>query len=907
MQADDKYWFLRTKEEVFSELNTSEKGLNERLAQKRLDEQGPNVLEQEEKNKLLKIILRNFNNLLIYVLLGSSIISLLSDHYIEFYVILIIIVLTVFLGVLQEYRAGKSLDALKSLTAKKVEIIRNGKKEVMPAENLVRGDIIVLRRGMIIPADIRILESNALTVDESILTGETVQKPKISKKLMGQDILIGDKDNMAFSGTSVTAGTGLGVVVETGLNSEIGKISRSLKTIGDQKSPLQTKIDLMSRRISYIVLFVCVVLFIILMIRGISLFEALLLIGAVAVAGIPESFPLALTLSLSNGVKRMAKNKAIIRDLSSVETLGTTTVICSDKTGTLTQNKMLVKKIFFSDGFYVDIKGNGYSPDGKVFHGKKNVTKKKLSNYNNFFKACVLCNNSETYLENGSWILNGEPTEGAILTVAKSSGFDDVEIREDAKRIKEIPFDPAKKYMITVNSIGEKNIAYLKGSAEQVLNKVKYMRKGKKQILIKSKDRKLFEDKIHRLGGEGLRVLGIASKKVSNKSKIDTNDFVFEGLVAIQDPVRDDVADSVKECMSAGIRVMMITGDHKRTAESIGKSIGLLTNKYDKVIEGVELDKMDDAELDSIIERVAIFARTTPDHKLRIVSSLQRNGEIVAMTGDGVNDAPALKKANIGVSMGVGGTDVARESSNMVLADDSFSTIVNAVREGRTIYSNIRRFIYYLLAGNMTEVGLISLAIIAGLITPLTALMVLFINLITSTFPAIALSIEPTHHKVMRQKPRDTKERLLSRYILLKILVLVPILFLGTMILFQVEYQLTGSVEKARTIAFATLIMFELFHSFNARSLHLSVFNKGFFNNKFLFYAIFASIVLMVLAIHTGPGQAIFGTVALNAVEWLTIVIVSSMVLWISEVIKLLIKFEFEEQMNLKGLEHRLE
>jgi Ca2+-transporting ATPase len=914
LESDDRFWFLRKIDEVFLELNTTKNGLSSTEAAKRLAEEGLNVLAEEDKNRLFKIILRNLNNILIYILLMSGILSIISGHMIEFYVIFAIIIMTVFLGVIQEFRAGKAIDALKQMTSKKVDVLRGGMMMTIIAEDLVRGDIISLNRGMIAPADIRVIEANSLMADESVLTGESVQKSKHSNKLVGQDILLSDRNNMIFSGTSITNGKGIGVVVETGIKSEIGKISGELKEIGDQKSPLQNKIDKMSKRISYVVIITCIILFMILMFRGNDIFGALLLISAVAVSGIPESFPLALTLALSSGVKKMAKQNAIVRDLASVETLGTTTVICTDKTGTLTQNKMIVEKVYFADGFEMSVLGEGYCPNSSFHSGGKKVDQNKLSFYDNFFKACVLCNNSELLLEAGACTLKGEPTEGAILVLAKSAGFDDVELREDYKLLKEFPFDPSKKFMITVNSAGKNSIAYLKGSAENVLEKSSFIRTGKNAVRkITSKDIQKFHAVVHKYGSEGYRVIGIATKNIVKSTALKDKEinsscgYVFEGFVAILDPVRPDAFSSIEECMSAGIRVMMITGDHKKTAESIGKKLGILTTRYDKIIEGSELENMSDEDLDNVIENVAIFARTTPDHKLRIVSSLQRKGEIVAMTGDGVNDAPALKKADIGVSMGKGGTDVARESSNMILVDDNFSTIVNAIREGRTIYSNIRRFAYYLLTGNMTEVGLIALAIIFGLVTPLTALMVLFINIVTSTFPAIALSIEPTHHKVMNQKPRNPDEKILSKYIILKILVLVPILFMGTMLLFQMEYQATGSIEKARTMAFATIVLFELFHVFNARSLHVSIFNTKFFSNKYIFYAVGSSLMMVILAIHTGLGQSIFGTIPLTSADWLIITLVSSSVVVISEVIKMLIRSEFEEQMSLKGLNHKFE
>lgn len=905
---EDKYWFLRTQAEIQKELQTNQHGLTEHEAKIRL-QQGKNKIADEKKESPLKILLKNFNNLLIYILLGAGIISLISNHQIEFYIIILIILLTGTIGFIQEYRAGKSLDALKKLTAKKVKVIREGKEKTILAEDLVQGDIILLERGMIAPADIRVIESKSLSADESILTGEPIQKPKHPNSLKKQ-VPISEQDNMIFSGTSIIAGKGKGIVVETGLNSELGKISAQIKKIGEQQSPLQKKIQKMSKRISYAVLAICIILFIILATRGTNIYEALLIIGAVAVSGIPESFPLALALALTSGIKKMIKENAIVKDLSSVETLGTTTVICTDKTGTLTQNKMLAEKIYLADGTEINIHGNGYEPEAKFTRNHKQLTQKELSKYNETFKACILCSNAETTLEEGEWKLKGEPTEGALLTLAKSAGLEDAAIREENPRIHEEAFDPSKKYMMTINSQGKTKTAYLKGSVESVLKKSLFIKTktGKKKLTTLEKKKIL--DRVHKYSSETYRVLAIATKSISSATKnLETaasSGYVFQAIIAIRDPIRPDALQAIHECHTAGIRIIMVTGDHKATAEAIGKQLDLI--KEDNIIlEGHELENMTDEDLDKTISKVAIFARTTPEHKLRIVSSLQRKGEIVAMTGDGVNDAPALKKADIGVSMGLGGTEVARESSNMVLADDNFSTIVKAVKEGRTIYSNIRRFIYYLLTGNMTEVALLAITIIIGLITPLTALMVLFINLVTSTFPAIALSVEPTHLKVMNQKPRNPNERLLSTYILLKILVLVPVLFLGTLLLFQLEYTATGSIEKARTIAFTTLVLFELLHAFNARSLHTSIFNKHFFSNRHIFTAVLGSLLLTVLAVHTSLGNSIFGTMPLTAGEWITSLIVASSVIIISEIIKMLIHSEFEEQKSLRGINVKLE
>lgn len=917
-------WHLFQIEDILRELKTAHKGLNEQEALSRLRRLGPNTIAKENKNSPLKILARNFNSILIYVMTGSALISLFTKHILEFWVIFCIIFLTGILGFIQEYRASKSIDALAKLTAKKVFVLRDGKEHEILAEHLVPGDIVNLRRGMIVPADIRIIDSKGLTVDESILTGESVSKQKISSKLE-KDALITERSNIVFSGTSITSGSGTGIVVETGLKSELGKISLTLKEIEINKSPLQKKIDSMSSNLSYAVLIICILFFIVLTIKEFSLFETLLLVSAVAVSGIPESFPLALTLALSKGVRNMAKSNAIVKDLNAVETLGTTTVICTDKTGTLTENKMRAVKLMLPDGKEISIEGKGYDPKATFKIGEKEIKISDLKSKDELFKNFVLCNNADLRLENGNWIISGESTEGALITLAKSAGYDEISIRESNKRIYEIPFDPSIKYMISINeeTHGQKKqfTAYMKGAFEKVIEKCTHSRQSNGTLkILSSQEKKKLLNYVNTYSASTLRVMGFASKRIrkfgfeksGNPNASDlkqlSSEYVFEGIVGIEDPIRPDVYESIKICHEAGIKVVIITGDHKATAESIGRKLGLIKTKGDLIIEGQELDEMSDDELDREISSVAIFARTTPGHKLRIVSALQRKGEIVAMTGDGVNDAPALKKADIGVSMGKNGTDVAREASDMVLADDNFSTIVKAVKEGRSIYSNIRRFVYYLLSGNFTEVGLMVVTVLIGMVTPLSAIMILFANIVTSTFPSLALSIEPAHLKIMKQHPRNPKEKLLSNYLFLKIIVIAPLLFAGTFLLFLWELSINNSgLEKARTVAFATLIIFELFNAFNSRSLHTTIFNKNFFRNKVMFIAISTSFLLLLLTIYTKAGQYIFKTVPLGIGNWIAIIAVSGLVIISSEMIKLLIKSEFEEQGKLKGMELKIE
>ncbi len=902
--GEERYWYLRTEEEALMELESRHDGLSHHEAARRLASDGPNSIAREDALRWLKILWRQANSLLIYLLLGTATVSLLTDHPVEFWVIIAIVLATVLLGFFQAYHAERSIASLGKLVPRSVTVIRDGKRHELPTERLVRGDIVVLTRGMIVPADLRVIESKGLAADESILTGESVTKPKHAKR-MDTHAAITEQANILFGGTSVTNGNGLGLVVETGLSSELGRISLLLKRIGDEPSPLQRQIDTMGRRISLGVLIICGFLFAILLLKGEPFYSLIILCAAVAVSGIPESFPLAITFALSNGLRRMAKKNALVKDLNSVETLGTCTVICTDKTGTLTESRMRVTNLHLPDGRDLTVEGKGYEPTGKILHGSSAAS---LAGHDRLFRACILCNNAELLFDEGEWVIKGEPTEGALLVLARIAGEDDAVLREDNPRVDEVPFDPAHKYMITVNKGADgKLTAHLKGAVERVLERCAHYRHGAHEKALTKHDRERLLRAVHRHTAASLRVLGVATKCAKDAGDIDDG-YVLEGILCLEDPIRAEAVEAVKECHAAGIKVIMVTGDHRVTADAVGKRLGLFQRKGDRILEGEQLELLSDHELDEAIPDIVVFARTTPDQKLRIVQSLQRRGEIVAMTGDGVNDAPALKKADIGIAMGRRGTDVARESANMVLLDDNFRSISEAVREGRTIYSNIRRFVYYLLTGNFTEVGLIIVAVLVGLSLPLTALMILFINLVTSTIPALALSVEPTHPKVMRQRPRSPKESILSAYILFKILVLIPVLLFGTLLLFFWELELRQrGLASAQTLAFVTLILFELFHAFNARSLHTTIFNASFFKNPFIFLAVLLSLLLTLLAALTPAGNALFKTVPLPSSEWFVSLAVASSIIVVAEAIKLLIKSEFKEQGALQGVQLRLE
>lgn len=909
-------------EKVVNRFNVkSNKGLDSDEAIVREKKYGKNSFIKEDKFRLIKIFFSNFNNVLMYILFGAGIISLFAKEVIEFYIILGIIIVTILLSFFQQFSADRTVKALNKLRPKNVMVLRDGKKITIDPIDLVIGDIVYLRRGDVVPADMRVIECEGLSVDESILTGESISKSKSSNIIEKADVPVSDRSNIVFASTSVNSGSGIGLVYATGFDTEIGKLSKTIQEAKKEKSPLQKKVDVMSKQISYIIIGLCILLFVLLLVNNVSITMSLLIVGAVAVAGIPESFPLALTLSLSKGVRDMAKNNALLKNLNSVETLGNTTVICTDKTGTLTQNKMKISKIHFASDEVYDIKGKAYEPEYEFFNANnekveaKNFDKK----YGDFFISSVLCNNSSLIKEDEGWKLDGESTEGAFISLSQSLGYDEFKIRDDYEKKYEVPFTPEKKYMITLHKKNKqkKYVVSMKGAAERVIDKCSHYKNAKGQnVAVNEKVKKSFLEKIDIYTSMGYRVMAVATKHITNESEdkiknnIENKSYNLEGIVAIEDPIRDEVYDAVKTCNIAGIKTVMITGDHKFTAMAIAKKLEIISSDKDLVITGEELSEMDDKHLDSIIKNIKVFSRVTPEDKYRIISSFQRTGEIVAMTGDGVNDAPALKKADIGVSMGKNGTEVAREASDMILLDDNFSTIVNAVREGRTIYSNIRRFVYYLLTTNFAQVGIILLAVILGFsyMLPLSAIMILFINIVTSTFPALALSIEPTHNNIMTYKPRSPKEKILSTYIMTKIMVIFPIMMFGALLLFLWMLKIfNSSLDKAMTVAFLVMVFSGLFHTFNAKKLHTTVFQKDFFSNKALFISVGFSTFLTILAIGTDVGREMFGLVPISVHDWIIVMIFSIAIIAFAEMLKLSISVEFQEQSALKGLKNYLE
>ncbi|MBN2567082.1 HAD-IC family P-type ATPase [Candidatus Woesearchaeota archaeon] len=897
MDITKQPWHKYDIHEVIDLLKTRKEGLTDEEVRLRLQDYGKNTFHEKRRVTWLDILFRQFENFLIYILAFAAIVSFFLGEQIDFVVIVIIIAFTAFLGFFQDYRAEKSMEALEQMTTKKAVVVRNGKKCDLDAKEVVPGDIIVLERGQHVAADIRLIEVSDLRIDESPLTGESLTITKETAKMDGE-VTLADRKNMAYTGTFIVSGQGRGVVVETGPRTEIGNVAQLISEIKQEKTPIQQKLDLLSKKIGIGVLVICAFMFVLGVIRGTHFLDMLLIVAAVSISGIPEAMPAVVTVILATGVKRMAKKNAIIKKLPAVETLGAATVICTDKTGTLTQNKMTVKKIYTAGKVY-DVTGEGYIPKGDfAFDGDK-VDPLKVPNLAALIRIGILCNDADIEGEGGEMRILGEPTEGSLLIMGLKAGLLKGNLEERYPRTKELPFDAFRKRMSTVHTHKGAAFVFTKGAPDIVINRCTHMLvNGQEKDLSPGEKHRLL-DKSYIFAENGLRVLSFAYRQAKDAKSLRGDiekDLVFVGFVGMRDVPRPGVHESIAICQQAGIKVVMITGDHKATAKTIGQELNIF-KKDDLILTGQDLDGMDDFKFEQVVERVSIYARTTPAHKLRIVNALQKQGHVVAMTGDGVNDAPALKSAEIGVAMGKSGTDVAREAAEMVLADDDFSTIVKAIKEGRTIYSNIKKFIYYVLTGSISEVIIIFVAVMMGVPIPLTALMILFVNLVTGDLPAMGLALERSSDSIMRLRPRSIKENILSEYMMLRISELVPLLTLGTISLFMWEIVvLKGPLPKARTLAFCTIIFFELFHIYNARSDDKSIFDVGIFSNQYVNYGILASVGLLILTVYTSFGNVVFGTVPLTMYEWFAVVVMASSSLFIVEIQKIVVGLEIKER-----------
>ncbi|NIM47450.1 MAG: HAD-IC family P-type ATPase [Candidatus Aenigmarchaeota archaeon] len=866
-------WHTMNVDSVFNALKTSKNGLNEKNAQARLKQYGLNKLKSKKRKTVLLIFLEQFKSFLVILLLVAVVISIFlgiysdESHFIDAAVIGAILILNAIFGFYQEYKAEKTLEALKKLVIPKVVVIRGGKHIEIKTEELVLGDIVLLESGNRVPADLRVFEDRDLKIDESTLTGESVPVKKTINIL--KDVAVAERKNMAFMGTLISYGRGKGVVTSTGMSTEMGKIAGMVQE-KEEMTPLQVKLQKFGKSLGIVVIIITLIIFVLGTIRAEDIFNMFMIAMSLAISAVPEGLPAVITLTLAIGTQRMLKKNSIVKRLAAVESLGSTTVICADKTGTMTTNEMTVRKVWVS-GKELDVTGVGFEPKGNFLLNKKKIDLKRTGSLDLLLKISSMCNDS-ILKERPRWHIIGDPTEGALKVLALKGG-----IKEYYKRVDEIPFSSERKKMTTVHEIENEFFAYTKGAPETILEICDGIYFNKK--LTKRQKEKILEI-VHQFASRGLRVLAFAYKKLGNKYSLKSveSNMNFVGLAAMIDPPRKETARAIALCKKAGIKVIMITGDHQLTAKAIGAEVGLIG----KAMRGEEIDKIDDWKLKEIVEDITIFARVSPQHKLRIVEALRSRGHVVAMTGDGVNDAPALKKADVGVAMGIKGTDVSKEAADIILMDDNFSTIVSAVEEGRGIYDNIKKFVKFLLAANFDELFLVTLMVLLSIRDPATGLLaipflpvqLLWVNLITDGVPALALGVDPKEKDIMKRKPRNPKKGIIDG-ILLFIIIAAILAFSSAFILFNHVLQTEG-LDKARTIIFTQTMLFEFFFVFNCRSEKKSAFRLNPLENKKLLIAILISIILQVVIIYTPMLQPIFGVVPLNAMDWVKIIIFSA-------------------------------
>lgn len=888
--------FAQSSKKVMENFDTQDSGLSNDEAKKRLEKYGENKLKKEKRSSILKILLEQLKDPFLILLSIAAILSFVTsamehgfvfESYLESLAIIVIILFSIILGFIQEYRAEKALEALEHMSAPHAKVIRNNEEKDIPAAELVPGDIILLEEGTVVPADCRIIEEHSLQIDEASLTGESVPSKKITNKL-NSGLNTADQTNMAFMNTIVTYGKGKAIVATTGMNTEIGKIAESLSDTKEVSTPLQKKLTKLAKSISMIIMVLIFIVFLAGIIKGKADIQNMLIFAiSLAVAAVPNSLPVIVTVGLSLGAKRLAQKNMLIKKLSAAESLGSVTVICSDKTGTLTRNEMTITRVFTNDST-IEVTGSGYSPTGEFLKENKKTDPKNIEL---LMRIGLLCNNSELEKEGKKYKILGDPTEGSLKVLSKKGNLDEKKIKSEYKFIEELPFDSDRKMMSVIYEDNKnKKYAYIKGAPDLLLRKCTKILENGKIRKITEKDRKKISETNHSFAKDALRVLGLSFREVKDNEKKDIKtiekDLVFVGLVGMMDPPREEVKKSIKQCNDAGIKVMMITGDHAITAQAIGKKIGL-HKKGNLVLTGEDLDNLDDQQLEAKIDDISIIARALPIQKSRVVDALKKKGHIVSMTGDGVNDAPALKKADIGIAMGITGTDVSKEVAKGTLIDDNFATIVNAIEEGRNIYAKMIKSVRYLLSCNAGEIVSVFIAIMLNFPLPMIPLQILLMNLLTDNFPALGLGFEPSDKNIMKESPRDPKEKPIPMN--MAILIVMFGLLMGIMTVIMFNIYLPESLEKARTVAFTTLVMFEMFAVISSRSMKPSIEKLNPLTNMWLTGGIILSLILQMIVIYWTPMQNVFETVSLSGHEWIWIILVSFMGFIMMELGKMII------------------
>ncbi len=855
-------------EDVYKANSTGTHGLNSEGVIKAREQWGGNALDEGRKKTFAAILLDQLKNLMLIVLFGAALVSLILEGFnADFIIIIAVILLNALMGAVQESKAINALDALKKMSAPFANVIRDGKPLSVKASELVPGDIVLLTAGDSVPADIRLTTSALLKIDEAMLTGESLPVEKDASAVLPEDTPLAERVNMVYSGTNVTYGRGQGIVCYTGMRTEIGKIAGALKEAKEGDTPLQKRMNSLSKLLSIAVLIIAAVIFAVGVLTGRPAVDMFLVAVSLAVAAIPEGLATVVTLQLTMGVQKMSKRGAIVRKLPAVETLGCTNVICSDKTGTLTQNRMSVLKAFYN--------GREYSVDAVEESAELNVID----------RVFLLCNDTQVAVEEGHTRLIGDPTETALFAFAAARLEPDAALKE-LERVLEIPFDSERKLMSTVNGRDDFNL-YVKGAPDALIEKCTSISINGRVSALDDNTKAQLQAANEKMAGEALRVIAAAYKPFDKKPESIEGleeGLIFAGLAGMMDPPRPEAKDAVATCRKAGITPVMITGDHKTTATAIARELGILTGGA-KAITGRELDGMDDRQLADNIDSIKVYARVAPEHKVRIVKAFRSRGSVVSMTGDGVNDAPALKEADIGVGMGITGTEVSKNASDMVLTDDNFATIVKAVEEGRRIYRNIKKAVQFLLSTNLSEVLTLFVGTMLGY-TVLHPVQILWINLVTDTFPALALGMEPAPGDIMSRQPRDAKQSFLKG-MTANLVTFGSVMTIETLLVFFLSLQWYGDPEASTTMAFLTLGLTQLFHAFNVRSSTRPVFS-GLGHNKWMFGAILVSALLQVIVVAVVPLEAFFSVTQLSGEQWLFSVIAAFAIVPVSEIIKLI-------------------
>ncbi|MBT3389100.1 MAG: cation-translocating P-type ATPase [Chloroflexi bacterium] len=898
-RGTDTLWYTLTSDESLNKLEVSlEKGLSGGEAQHRLTTYGPNKLEEAPPTTIWQMLWVQLTDFVVILLIVAAVISAALGDWVEAAAIMAIVVLNAVLGVVQERRAEAALAALQELAAPEADVLRDGSRVSVPGRELVPGDIVYLEAGNYIPADVRLVETVNLRVDEAPLTGESVPVRKDFAATFAPDTPTGDLDNTAFMGTVVTYGRGIGAVVATGMQTQIGRIAEMLQSVEQEQTPLQKRLDQLGRTLGWAALTISALVFVLGWLRGTPPLEMFIIAVSLAIAAVPEGLPAVVTISLALGMREMIKRNALIRRLSSVETLGSATVICSDKTGTLTQNEMTVTRVA-ADGEFIEVTGSGYTPEGDFLCAGETV---RLNDYPAILTTLWIgALNNDALLEaqpsekgESTHRIVGDPTEGALLVAAAKAGALPGPLNQAYPRIQEIPFDSERKRMVTVHTVNDPKpedlspfyddkqrqwfVVAEKGAPDVVLQQcTHYQNRNDQAVPLDDEQRRRILEANDSMTADALRVLGVAYRISDNLDNDNDGEFlddgleenlIFVGLIGMIDPARPEVPPALDIARTAGIRTVMITGDYPNTARAIAQDIGLLGERHG-VLTGQELDLLDDAALQEAVRHTDVFARVSPQHKMRVVQALRANGEVVAMTGDGVNDAPSIKQADIGVAMGITGTDVTKETADMVLTDDNYASIVSAVEQGRVIYSNIRKFVYYLLSCNLAEIAIIFLATLMGLPSPLTAIQLLWLNLITDGAPALALGVERGDPDIMDRPPRPPSEPIINRRMKIGIIVQTVAITAVTLTAYLIGLnQYPGNQELAESMAFVALSFSELLRAFTARSEVYPILKIGLFTNRSMNWAVLSSMVLLLAVIYVPFLQPVFDTAPLTWAQW---------------------------------------